>query len=95
MPIPSITGCSSASEAPKKKLIGGTNAQNYALLLAQYVKSGSRKCEQYALLSGCGCASDVTNTVGFVKKLNILNKPDPNFDKSMCETQRGAAKNIC
>jgi len=71
--MPDLTGCPILPERrPTKALIGGTNKQNYDLLLSKYIQAGSRVCEQYALVTGCGC--DVANEAGFVTEPIVPNR---------------------
>lgn len=77
-----LPGCTDVgNESNSKQCIGCSLDLIKALLFAKYIPDGSRLCDQYAVIAGCGCSND--KGVGFVKSLKILNPPDPTL---VCST---------
>jgi hypothetical protein len=53
--------------------------------MSKYTRVGSRACDQFAILTGCGCLDG--NEIGFVKPLKIVNPPG---ESVTCQTPKGA-----
>jgi hypothetical protein len=80
-----ITGCEPYTRPTRIPCMGCSSDTNRILLMSKYIRVGSRACDQFAILTGCGCLDG--NEIGYVRPLVIVNPPG---ESVTCETPKGA-----